>query len=709
MRNETVLGERLSWFCAILGAALLTLAGCAGTPKNGGAPDGLVADVLIEKSEEPRPDWILNPPASDSEFMYFIGISRKHATEQDARDDAMMAARSEFAKYCGVEIQELQKELSVSFGLSGEVEDPTRSNIRKSKEEVYARISRVRSKTNYYERYGASGKRVVPTAWQYWTLVSVPRDEVQKVEAWRREQEDEARKMVAALINDSRESQARIDQLLNQSNPLAALGRVRSSWTSLIESGARLDGYGWPYNKPANIQPVTQEIDRVRGRAQDVMNTLMLDTGRYSGYVYVAAGAFESNVPVWALCFHNNTVRPVPDLPLVLRADAEGASGRLLARATTDVNGQAVFLVPNIRSGAYKVMIDVEAPAIANIGEGVPRMLASKNSTLSVVVSDNSIPASILVATRQIFQGPAAANLPVNKVFLGPVTYEADDKDTRQGSPFAQLVKTELRNQVTKIQGLIVVEPKTRTRSLLDETQESLSRGAGVVPKMQSVTAQAVMDGAEGALKAQYSRIGGEIKLVLQLLKSGSEEVILATALITIPASTIPPGLGVVPTLLPNYESVPGVTKARPITLQVTSQSGDGETYVEGQKVSYFFSANQDAYILLVYEDAQRNLVQILPNRYSGPGFYKAGKFFKIPDDKDEFEFEITPPFGTERLWAFAASRPFPELQGREFDNGKVLEQDMEAILNIVRTHGLRADVAYGEAQTILTTVPKNP
>jgi hypothetical protein len=33
----------------------------------------------------------------------------------------------------------------------------------------------------------------------------------------------------------------------------------------------------------------------------------------------------------------------------------------------------------------------------------------------------------------------------------------------------------------------------------------------------------------------------------------------------------------------------------------------------------------------------------------------------------------------------------------------------MEAILNIVRTHGLRADVAYGEAQTILTTVPKNP
>ncbi|MFP4581125.1 MAG: DUF4384 domain-containing protein [Candidatus Sumerlaeia bacterium] len=687
---------------------MLFLGACASsqTASPGDSPEITGAETLLERSAESRPSWTITPPEASDGMMYFVGISAKHATEQAAREEAMRYARMEFANFTGVEIQEIQKELEVSFGAAGQIEDPTLSNIRRMKQQVNAKISGMKAREGYFERYGVvQGEREYTKYWQYWVLASVKESEIENVRKWVEEQREKARSMQNAAIASSRELQEGIDVELSRSQPLAAMAKVKQTWKNLIESGQRMSEYGWPYNKPEYKEPILNEIAQVRSRARDVLNTIMIDTGRYSGQVYVPANRFESSVPVWVLCFHDNRVQPVADMPLVLR---EEASQRVVARSTSDIKGQALFDVPNIKPGAYVVKVDENARAISSLGQDVASLMETKENTLSVTVADQTIPASVLVAVRQLFQGPATMDPPAQKVFLGPVTYEnLEHKDTRQGSKFSYLVKAEMRNQVARIQDIVVVDQRERSRSVMEQTQKQLSRGNLVVPKMQSATAQAVIDGAEAAIKTQYAVYGGDVKLSVQLLKAGTEDVILASALITIPASAIPPGLGIIPTLLDTYEEFSETGSGKPIQIEVTSQRGDGEIYEEGEKIVYFFSTNRDAHILLIYEDADRNLLQVLPNRFSGNNRYPAGEFFKIPADDARFEFMITKPFGTERLWAFAASKPFPELAGQDYDFGRVLNEDMETILNVLRRHGLRPDVAYGEAQTILTTVEK--
>jgi len=55
----------------------------------------------------------------------------------------------------------------------------------------------------------------------------------------------------------------------------------------------------------------------------------------------------------------------------------------------------------------------------------------------------------------------------------------------------------------------------------------------------------------------------------------------------------------------------------------------------------------------------------------------------------------------------FACSRPFPVLAGEETEGGKILSGGMDRILPVLRAHGSRPGMAYGEAQTVLTTVAK--
>jgi hypothetical protein len=132
-----------------------------------------------------------------------------------------------------------------------------------------------------------------------------------------------------------------------------------------------------------------------------------------------------------------------------------------------------------------------------------------------------------------------------------------------------------------------------------------------------------------------------------------------------------------------------------PIQVSITTHLGDGQRFVEGDTLAFFLSLDSDAYIFLVYEDAERRRIQILPNRDQGDNFYPSGLFHSIPGEGAAFQFRVAAPFGREKLWGFAAKRPFRPLSGQPLDNGlKLLSAEMATIRADLKA---QAGAAYGE------------
>lgn len=144
-------------------------------------------------------------------------------------------------------------------------------------------------------------------------------------------------------------------------------------------------------------------------------------------------------------------------------------------------------------------------------------------------------------------------------------------------------------------------------------------------------------------------------------------------------------------------ETAAKTQKAKLIQLEVTTHLGDNQTFREGDSLSFYVTLDTDAYLLLIYETASDQLIQIIPNANKKSNFYKSGFFISIPEKGDKFQFKIEAPFGQETLWAFASDTPFYEIKGKTLSNGlRLLETDM---LTIKENLTKQSKSAFGEAK----------
>ncbi len=94
------------------------------------------------------------------------------------------------------------------------------------------------------------------------------------------------------------------------------------------------------------------------------------------------------------------------------------------------------------------------------------------------------------------------------------------------------------------------------------------------------------------------------------------------------------------------------------------------KTYRAGENIKIFLQGNKDFYALVVYRDAEGGLVQLLPNQYRQGQRFAAGRTYAIPNDKDAFDLEVGPPFGSENVLVFASTAPLPEMAGDDIGRG---------------------------------------
>lgn len=80
--------------------------------------------------------------------------------------------------------------------------------------------------------------------------------------------------------------------------------------------------------------------------------------------------------------------------------------------------------------------------------------------------------------------------------------------------------------------------------------------------------------------------------------------------------------------------------------------------YYEDEDLKIHFRANQDCYLVLCNIPVDNQVRLIFPNEYQTDNLVRGGELYHIPDEDfgHEFRFPIEPPFGKERLYAFAST-----------------------------------------------------
>ncbi len=200
-----------------------------------------------------RPHWIDSVPADAEGSHFLVGLSEYHASERDAREDAMRHAREQYAEYTGVDVALVDTVVRSLHGVSSEVHDPFVDAVEKTTQSTDAQVSRIKARQWYWETYGHyNDGEIVNTAYKCWVLVSVPIDEYDRVQAWKKSREEsrlaeETRR--ARMIEDFAKSTAaeageKVTSVLLPTRSLAAVldaARREGNEAALLGTMEKLD------------------------------------------------------------------------------------------------------------------------------------------------------------------------------------------------------------------------------------------------------------------------------------------------------------------------------------------------------------------------------------------------------------------------------------------------------------------------------------
>jgi Domain of unknown function (DUF4384) len=132
------------------------------------------------------------------------------------------------------------------------------------------------------------------------------------------------------------------------------------------------------------------------------------------------------------------------------------------------------------------------------------------------------------------------------------------------------------------------------------------------------------------------------------------------------------------------------------IAIELTTQMGGQQQFVEGDELQFLLSLGQDAFIYMYHIDAEKKITQLLPSPEQSSHFYKAGYFLTIPEYKDLYRFRVKEPFGEESIWVFAS------------DESMVTEPLRSNIDQIRRDIKLSSGKAFGEYELSISTQKKS-
>lgn len=92
----------------------------------------------------------------------------------------------------------------------------------------------------------------------------------------------------------------------------------------------------------------------------------------------------------------------------------------------------------------------------------------------------------------------------------------------------------------------------------------------------------------------------------------------------------------------------------------------DKESYQSGEKIKIYLKGNKPFFARIIYRDAAKTNLQLLPNPYRQDNYFQGGVIYEIPSGNDKFELEVNPPFGEENIMVYASVSELGDLNLKE-------------------------------------------
>jgi hypothetical protein len=96
-----------------------------------------------------------------------------------------------------------------------------------------------------------------------------------------------------------------------------------------------------------------------------------------------------------------------------------------------------------------------------------------------------------------------------------------------------------------------------------------------------------------------------------------------------------------------------------PLNVRVWTEKKE---YRKGEYIRVYLKGNRPFYARVLYRDAKGKLLQILPNAYRNENYFQGGIVFEIPSGNDQFQLEVSPPFGEEQIVLYASTAPLGDI-----------------------------------------------
>ncbi len=132
---------------------------------------------LLWSSSTDRPEWLVIEPEKEGDKIFFVGLSEYCATEKNAREEAMRSATGAVVSYINVSVKNIYRELSVKYGKSSEISDPTIESKNLQEFVKNSVVSRVKAYKWYIEQWLNADNE---SYWKVYSLVSVPEDAIKQ-------------------------------------------------------------------------------------------------------------------------------------------------------------------------------------------------------------------------------------------------------------------------------------------------------------------------------------------------------------------------------------------------------------------------------------------------------------------------------------------------------------------------------------------------
>jgi hypothetical protein len=124
----------------------------------------------------------------------------------------------------------------------------------------------------------------------------------------------------------------------------------------------------------------------------------------------------------------------------------------------------------------------------------------------------------------------------------------------------------------------------------------------------------------------------------------------------------------------------------------------DKEIYREGEKIKIYLKGNKPFFARVIYRDAAKNNLQLLPNPYRQDNYFQGGVIYEIPSGTDKFELEVNPPFGEESIMIYASVSDLGDLNLKQEGSVYAVKTKPQDIG--IKTRSIKIkDVSPGNAQ----------